>query len=133
MWSIAERAAEEEEYYVDKGNEESEEEEKKEYTKKNTGKNKKATAETFSPITDYCDYLLNILQSVAVMSPQVIAAPLSLFADKHARIWSHWWLGNNLPTPAKTTPQFHTGITVVLSNITTKLQTEEALRPVVAA
>ena len=55
------------------------------------GKAKQASAETAAAKTlayfaVNCDDLLAFLQAVTVKSPQVIAAPLSLRADKKARI-----------------------------------------------
>ena len=54
---------------------------------KKRGKAKQAIAETLTTITDDCDNVLAFLQDVAVKSQQVIAAPLSLRAEKHARVW----------------------------------------------
>ena len=55
------------------------------------GKAKQASAETaaaktLATIADYCDNVLVLLQAVAVKSPRVLAAPLSLRADKRARL-----------------------------------------------
>ena len=40
-----------------------------------------------STITDNCDDVLSFLQTVAVNSPRVTAAPLSLHTNKRARVW----------------------------------------------
>ena len=84
-------------------------------------------------IADNCDDILDFIQSVAVKSPRVTAAPLSLLTEKCARVWFRRWPETNLPTPSKTAPQDHTVQTGVLRDVVTRLHTEEALRPVVAA
>ena len=101
--------------------------------KKNTEKKKKATYETLANTEDDCNNVLDFIQAFTVKSPRVIASPLSLRVEKCARIWFRWWSKNNLPTPAKTAPQDHTGITGVLRDVATRLQNSEALRPIVAA
>ena len=58
-------------------------------SKENPGKAKQAStktaaAETLATITDDCDDVLAFLQAVAVKSPQFLAEPLSLRADKRA-------------------------------------------------
>ena len=87
--SITERAEEGEE---DDGGEDNKEiegcEESEEETKKQTGKKKKDTAETLATIADNCDDALDFIQAVAVKSLRAIAAPISLCADKRARVWS---------------------------------------------
>ena len=88
-----------------------------------TGKKKKATAETLATIVHDCDDVLAFLQAVAVKSPQVVSAALSLCADKHARVWFHQWSNINLPTSANTAPQYHAGLTGVLSDVATRFQT----------
>ena len=103
--------------------------EEEEDTKKKTVKNKQATAETLVTNTDNCDDVLDFFQDVAVKSPQFTAAPLSLCADKLMRIWFRRWSETNLTTPHKTVPQDHTGLKGVLSDVTTRLQTAEALPP----
>ena len=65
----------------------------------NTGKVMLATANTLVPFTDDCNDVLAFLQAVAVKSPRVIAAPLSLRADKRERVWLCRWTDANLPTP----------------------------------
>ena len=83
-------------------------------------------------ITDNCDDVLNFLQDVAVKSPRVTAAPLYLCVENHERAWLRRCTDTNLPTPPKLSPQDHMGLTGVLTNAATRLQTSEALRPVVA-
>ena len=61
---------------------------------------KTATAKTLATITDDCDNVLDFLQAVAVKSPRFIADPLSLCADKRARVWFQRWIDVNLPKPA---------------------------------
>ena len=46
-----------------------------------------ASAETLATIADYFDDVLAFLQAVAIKSPRVLAAPLSLCADKRVRVW----------------------------------------------
>ena len=83
-------------------------------------------------IEDYDD-VLALLQAITVKSPKGIVAPLSLCADKRARVWFCCWTDINLPTPPKTDPQDHMGLTGVLTNVENRLHTVEALRTVVAA
>ena len=52
----------------------------------NPGKANQASAKTLTTTTDYFDNILDFLQDVAAKYPQVIAAPLSLYADKRARL-----------------------------------------------
>ena len=66
-------------------------------------------------------------------SPRVIAAPLSLRADKKARVWFQRWTDVHLPKPPTPAPQYHMGLTDVLTDVATWPHTAEALRPVVAA
>ena len=101
--------------------------------KKNTEKNKKATAETLATTVDNCDNVLVFIQAFTVKSPRVIASPLSLRVEKCARIWFRWWSNKNLPMSEKTAPQDHMGITGVLSDVATRLQNSEALCPIVSA
>ena len=59
---------------------------------KKPGKSKQASAEMadaemLASIADDCDNVLAFFQAVAVKSPRVIAAPLSLCADKRVRVW----------------------------------------------
>ena len=75
---------------------------------------------------------MDFLQAVAVKSPRIIDAPLSLRADKNTHIWFRQWSGNNLP-PTTNTPQYHTGITGLLSDVATRLQHTKYLHPVIAA
>ena len=92
-----------------------------------------ATAETLAPFTVDCNDVLAFLQAVAVKSPRVIAAPLSLRAYKKARVWFKRWTDMHLPKPPTPTPQDNTGLTNVLTDVATRLHTAEALRPVVAS
>ena len=46
-------------------------------------------------------------------------------------VWFLLWTETNLPMLPKPAPQDHMGITGVLTNVSTRLQTTEALRPVV--
>ena len=92
-----------------------------------------AAAETLASIADDCDNVFAFLQAVAVKSPRVLAATLSLCADKRARVWFQRWTDVNLPKPPTPSPQDHLGLTDVLIDVATRLHTAEALRPVVAA
>ena len=105
--------------------------EKKKKTK--TGMVKLSTTETLVTIADNCDDVLAFLQDVAVKYSHVIAATLSLRADKRARIWFRRWTDAKLPTPPKPAPQDHMGLTGVLTDVATRFHTAEVLRPVVAA
>ena len=101
------------------------------------GKAKQASAETAGAKTLVsfafnCDDVLAFLQAVSVNPPQVIAAPLSLRADKKARVWFQIWTDVHLPKPPTPAPQDHLGITDVLTDVATRLHTAEALCPVVA-
>ena len=60
--------------------------EAEEEKKTKTGKKKQATAETLATITYSYNDVLDFLQSVAIKSPQVTAATLSLCADKRAHL-----------------------------------------------
>ena len=84
-------------------------------------------------ITDDCDNVLALLQSIAVNSPQVIADPLSLRADKRVHVWFRCWTDVNIPRPTNLAPQDHIGFTGVLTDVATRLHTAEAPHPVVAA
>ena len=92
-----------------------------------------AAAETLAYITEDCDDVLAFLQAVAVKSPRVIAAPLSLRVDKCARVWFQRWTDMNLAKPPTLAPQDHLGLMDVLTDVTTWLHTAKALPPVVAA
>ena len=59
-------------------------------------------------------------------------APLSLRADKPARVWFQRWTDVNLPKLPTLAPQDHLGLTGVPNNVATRLHTAEALRPVFA-
>ena len=96
-------------------------------------KAKQATTETLATITENCDDVLYFLQAVVVKSPQVTVAPLSLHADKSARVWFCRWTDINLPTLPNPASQDHMGFTGVLTDVATSLHTAEALLPVVAA
>ena len=90
---------------------------------------KTAAANTLATIADYCDDVLAFLQAVAVKSTRVLAAPLSLCADKHAHVWFQQWTDANLPKPPTLAPQDHLGLTGVLTDVTTRFHTAEALHP----
>ena len=92
-----------------------------------------AAAETLASFAVNCDDVLAFLQAVAVKYPRVIAAQLSLGADKKSRVWFQRWTAVHLPKPPMPAPQDHTGLTDVLADVATRLHTAEALRPVVAA
>ena len=96
------------------------------------GKARQATAETLATITEDCDEVLAFLQAVSVKYPRVIADPLSLRADKRLRVWFRLWTEVNLPTSTNPAPQDHMGLTGVLDDLSTRLHTAEALRPVVS-
>ena len=105
---------------------------------KNPGKAKQdsaktAATETLATISDDCDNVLAFLQAVAVKSPRVLAALLSLCVDKRACVWFQQWTGVNLPKPPTPAPQDHMGLTDILTDVATRLHTAEALRSVVAA
>ena len=82
-----------------------------------------ATAKTLATIADYCDNVLAFLRAVAVKSLQFTAAPLSLCVDKRVCIWFCRWSETNLPTPSKLVPQEHMGITGLMTDVETRLQT----------
>ena len=84
-------------------------------------------------ITDDCNDVLDFVQAVVVKSPLVLAAPLSLCADKHARVWFQQWTDANLPKTPTPAPQDHLGLTGILTDMATQLHTAEAFRPIVAA
>ena len=92
-----------------------------------------ATAETLASIADDCDDVLAFLQAVTVKYPRVLAAPLSLCADKRARVWFQRWTDVNMPKTPTPAPQYHLGLTDILTDVTTRLHTSEVIRPVVAA
>ena len=94
---------------------------------------KTATAETFATIADNCDDVLAFLQDIAIKFTRVLASPLSLHAEKRARIWSQQWTDVNLTKPPTPAPRDHLGLTGVLTNAATWLHTSEALRLVVSA
>ena len=101
------------------------------------GKAKQASAETdvaetLASFAVDCDDVLAFLQAVAVKSPRVIAAPLSICSDNKARVWFQRWTDVHLPKPFTPATQDHMGLTDVLTDATTRLHTAEALRPVVA-
>ena len=96
------------------------------------GKTKQASAKTLATIADDCDAVLAFLQAFTVKSPQVTLAPLSLCADKRARVWFRRWEETNLTTSPKPVPQDHTGLTVVLIDVANSLQTAEALHLIAA-
>ena len=105
--------------------------EDKKKTKK--GKANQDNAKTLATITDNCDNVLALLQAVAVKSPRLTAAPLSLRAYKRAHVWFGCWTDINLPTPPNLAPQDHMGLTGVLTNVATRLHAVGALCPTVAA
>ena len=61
--------------------------EAKKPSKTKQASSKTAAAKTLASITDNCNDVLASLQAVAVKYPRVLAAPLSLCADKRARVW----------------------------------------------
>ena len=73
------------------------------------------------------------LQAVAVKSQRFISSPLYLGTDKRAHVWFRRWTDNNLPTTPNPAPQYHMGLTGVLTDVATRLHTAEALCPIVAA
>ena len=97
------------------------------------GKSNQATVETLVTIADNCDDVLAFLQDVAFKSPRVTTLPVSLSADKRARVWFRRWIDINLPTPPKPYTKYHMGLTGVLNDVATRLHTAESLRPVVNA
>ena len=101
--------------------------------KKNMVKNNKTSNKTLATITDDCNDVLAFLQSAAVKSPQVIAAPLYLRADKRVRVWFRRWYETNLPTPTKNDPQDHMDLTGLLSTLATSFHTTKALCPDISA
>ena len=101
--------------------------------KANQASAKTAAVETLATITDDCDNILAFLQAVAVKSPRVLAAPLSIRADKRARVWFQRRTDVNLPKPPTPAPQEHLGLTGVLTDMVTRLHTAKLLCPVVAA
>ena len=54
-----------------------------------TDKAKQATVEKLATITDNCDNVFALLQAFHVKSSRFIAVPISLRADKRARVWFH--------------------------------------------
>ena len=92
----------------------------------------KENADTLATIADDCNDILAFLQAATVKSPRIIAAPLSLCTYKPSPVWFHQWLGNNLPLTTNA-PHYCTVLTGVLSDVTTRLQHAEDLRPVVVA
>ena len=68
------------------------------------GKKNKATSEMLATITDNCDEVLDFFQAVTVKLPRVIAAPLSLCAEKRVLVWFCRWSDTNLTTPTNTAP-----------------------------
>ena len=93
---------------------------------------KTAAAKTLASIAVDCDDVLAFLQAVAVKSPRVLAAPLSLRADKRARVWFQQWTDVNLPKPPTPAPQDHMDLTDILTDVATRMHTAEALRPIVS-
>ena len=79
-----------------------------------------------------CNDVFAFLQAVTVKSPRVTVAPLSLRAEKRARVWFRRCSKTNLTMPPKMVPKDHTGLTGVLTDVATRLQSTEALRPVAA-
>ena len=110
---------------------------------KNPGKAKQASAETaaaktaaaktLASIAVDCNDVLAFLQVVAVKPYRVLAAPLSLRADKRARVWFQRWTDVNLPKPLTPASQDHMGLTDILTDLATRLHTAKALCPVAAA
>ena len=94
---------------------------------------KTAAAETLATIADNFKDILAFLQAVSVNSHRFLAAPLSLRADKRARVWFQRWTDVNLPKPPTPASQDHMGLTGILTDVATRLHTAKAIRPVVAA
>ena len=86
------------------------------------GKTKQATTKTLVTITDDCDNVLALLYAVSVNLPQVTVAPLSLYADKRARMVLSLDR-HQTPMPPKPAPQYHMGLTGILTDSSTKLKT----------
>ena len=97
------------------------------------GKKKQATAKTLATTADDWDNVLDFLQAITVKSPQITAEPPSLRAEKCVRVWFRRCSKTNLPTPSKTSPQVHIGLTGVLWDAATRFKTAEALPPLVTA
>ena len=76
---------------------------------------------------------MEFLQAVSVKYPRIIAAPLTLCADKRACVWLQHWADVKIPIPPQPAPQDHLGLIGILTNMATRLHTAEALRPVVAS
>ena len=51
------------------------------------GKARQATIKMLTTIADDCDNVLAFFQDITVKYPLFIADPLSLHADKRARVW----------------------------------------------
>ena len=71
-----------------------------------------------------CDYILELLQVVALKAPQVQVARLTLRSDKHATSWFRQWADRNLKRqapPNKSAPQDHSRLTGVFSEFITCL------------
>ena len=66
----------------------------------------KYNSETLATIAANNNSVLAFFQAVMVKSPQIIATPLFLCADKLARFWFLIWVGNNL-LPTTNAPQYH--------------------------
>ena len=99
---------------------------------KKPGKSKQASAETaaaetLASIADDCEDVLAFLQAVAVKYPRVLAAPLSLGAEKRAHVWFQRWTDVNLPKMPTLAPQDHLGLTEILTDVATRLHTSKAL------
>ena len=83
-----------------------------------------------------CNDVLYFLQAVAVKAPRLTAVPLYCRTYKHTQELFRRWSSHHL-TPLSAslvaTPQKHSGLTGVLSNVATLLRNAEALRPIVTA
>ena len=90
---------------------------------------KQVTTKTLATIADECNNVLDFLRVIADKSPRVTAAPLSLPMKKCAPRWTD----TNLPMPPKPYPQDHMGLTDILTDVTTRFHTVEALRPIFVA
>ena len=87
-------------------------------------------------ITSNFNDVLSFLPDVAVKAPILVVVPLLLLMDKHAQEWLWHWSTHHispLSTSVTATPQDHSGLTGVLSNVAMRLQNADALRPIVAA
>ena len=105
----------------------SEEEEVK--TKKKEDVKSAMSGETDASTADY-NNVLAFLQSVKVKAPMVVAVPLQLHTYKRTLAWFGKWDTHHispLSTPITASPRYRSGLTGVLSNVTTRLHNSEAI------